>query len=250
MRALIVMAVGLLLHPVMANAQTNGYVSTRTEKGLFAPIGQGVGFSYIHEPYRVKNDYESDPYSLNGAGMDAFLSFRLYKKISIEMPIGIYYTWMKDTERLDCNSLKKYESGMQLGVMFGTAYRFNRNSHAALSFGPKFNMTIYDAQTKHYDNARYHREFTSGSWSQKVNGVKSAGDGDATHNFIDIPLSIKLSYQYKGVGMYVNYDYGLINRLNSDYYKESGDPKSYKRYNDYLRVGLMFYIGQEEKKTK
>ena len=234
------MMVALLASFLASNAQTDTYVSTRTEKGFFAPHSTSAGLSYIHESYRAEKNNVEDPITLKGVGFDMACSWDFYKNLSIVFPLGFYYTWMKDSYASGYNALNKVsrnEIGLQLGLMAGTGYRINRNTNVTFSFGPKINCTLGDWETTRGDNYKYTIEYTYGDWTRKSNGTKTRGKSEATHKLIDIPLCFNASIRHKGYGLYVSYDYGLINRLNKDYY-------DYTRKNDYLRVGVMVYFDE------
>lgn len=234
------MMVALLASSLASNAQTDTYVSTRTEKGFFAPRTETIGLSYIHESYRAEIDNDAAPNSLKGVGLDFVYSFKVYKNLSFDLPLGWYYTWSKDSNPslyYEYNKISRNEFGMQFGLMPETGFRFNKDTYVTVSVGPKINWTAFDFETLHGDNSKYTIEYTGGDWTRKSNGSKTTGKSEATHNYIDIPLCFSASIRHKGYGLYVSYDYGLINRLNKDYY-------DYTRKNDYLRVGVMVYFDE------
>lgn len=236
----ILMMVALLASSLVLNAQTDTYVSTRTEKGFFAPHSTSTGLSYIHESYRAEKTNVEDPITLKGVGFDMAFSWDFYKNLSIVFPLGFYYTWSKDNNPslyYGYDKISRNEFGMQFGLMAGTGYRLNQNTYVTISAGPKINFTYWDSATLHGDNSKYTIYYHNGTWTQKTNGEKTDGYTEAKHSFIDIPLCFSASIKHKGYGLYVSYDYGLINRLSKDYY-------DYTRKNDYLRIGVMVYFDE------
>lgn len=238
------------------NNYDNGFSSDdddEKEKGFVAPKDGSFTMAYDREIYRMRDRDYSDLYRLNGVKIGGTIHARIKGPVGFEIPIFYRFGYMKDTDfsyATTQKSLKKFDWGIQTGLLLCTSYRFNRRFYITLACGPKFDFTVFDFEfMKYTDDSKRTIDYVWGSYTIENSYGKVTQNGtDSDYkqtSLIDIPISLGITLRYKAIGVSFHYDWGMLDRQTNKYYRMTGANKKKDKLNsDYFTVGLQFYPGK------
>lgn len=214
-------------------------------QGFFAPKDWSISLGYDHEKYRLGYSDGSNPYSLDGIRAGFAIRSKLFSIISLEIPLYYRMGWMKDSNPSGgFDYLKKHEIGLQTGLLLSTGYRFKNTIYFTFSCGPKIDATISDEQTTENSERKLTIDYVDGHFEKTINGNTTEGISDnhkQTKTF-DIPICFSANFRYKWVGVYFNYDIGMIDRQTDTYYEYTGVSKEHTLKTNHMSIGLQLFI--------
>ena len=134
--------------------------------------------------------------------------------------------------------------GVQTGFLLSTGYRFKKNSYVSVYCGPKIDFTFSDKKTTENSERKLMIDYVDGYYERTTNGDTQDG---LSRNYeqtrlVDIPICFGANFRYKWIGIYFNYDIGMIDRHTDKYYEYVGVEKNHTRKTNHLSICLQFFV--------
>ncbi|MDR1671395.1 MAG: PorT family protein [Alistipes sp.] len=191
----------------------------------------GMKFGYVSQSSKFKNDDDSTFKPKAQSGVYVGFSYDIATAVTgLSVRPGLVYTYVGGKSlmaeelayELDVNANRIKDRSHSVAVPIDLKYAYNVSDDFKIyAFaGPRLDVGLFYQATMKYEGVKGSVDLYSGKIKAKDsdgNEVSETMEDGGIASRFDIQLGLGAGLQYKKVALEVGYDFGMLNRLKSEY---------------------------------